>query len=78
MTRVAADTFRLASSRSEKAVDRNGGRVFRKDFSVKGLRPPKAALRALDRKILSKLFAAIAIDGAPRQADIRPDHWDSP
>jgi hypothetical protein len=76
--RRAADTFRLASSRSDNAVDRNGCRVFRKDFSVKGLRPPKAALRALDRKILSKLFAAVAIDGTPRRTDIRPDHWGSP
>jgi hypothetical protein len=52
--------------RSEKAVDRNGDRVFRKDFVVKRLRPPKAALRALDNKILSKLLPAIAIDGALR------------
>jgi hypothetical protein len=37
--------------------------VFRKDFSVKGFQPPKAALRALDRKILSKKTLAIAIDG---------------
>jgi len=49
--------------RSEKAVDRNGGRVFQKDFVVKGLRPPKAALRALDNKILLKLLLAVAIDG---------------
>jgi hypothetical protein len=40
--------------------------VFQKDFSVKGLRPPKAALRALDRKIFLKLFLAIAIDGVMR------------
>jgi len=58
--------LRNKPSRSEKAVDRNGGRVFRKDFVVKGLRPPKAALRALDNKILSKLLLAIAIDGAMR------------
>jgi hypothetical protein len=36
---------------------------------IKGLRPPKAALRALDNKIFSKLFAAIAIDGALRQME---------
>jgi hypothetical protein len=41
--------------------------VFRKDFFVKGFQPPKAALRALDKKILSKLFAAIAIDGVLRR-----------
>jgi len=62
----AADCLALISSRSEKAVDRNGCPVFRKDFSVKGLRPPKAALRAFDRKILSKLSLAIAIDGVLR------------
>jgi hypothetical protein len=56
----------LFSSRSEKAVDRNGWRVFRKDLFVKGLRPPKAALRALDKQILSKLLLAIAIDGVLR------------
>src|ERR1051326_1372156 len=56
----------LISSRSEKAVDRNGGRVFRKDCFVKGLRPPKAALRALDKTILSKLLLAVAIDGTLR------------
>jgi hypothetical protein len=48
---------------SERAVDRDGQHLFRKDFSVKGLRPPKAALRALDNKILSKHTTAIAIDG---------------
>jgi hypothetical protein len=48
---------------SHGAVDRNGSKKFQKDFSVKGLRPPKAALRALDRKILLKHTAAIAIDG---------------
>jgi len=37
--------------------------VFRKDFAVKGLRPPKAALRALDKTILSKQTLAIAVDG---------------
>jgi hypothetical protein len=31
---------------------------------IKGLRPPKAALRALDRTILSKKTLAIAIDGS--------------
>jgi hypothetical protein len=31
---------------------------------IKGLRPPKAALRALDNKILLKLLLAVAIDGA--------------
>jgi hypothetical protein len=63
---LAADFLVLFSSRSEKAVDRNGCPVFRKDCFVKGLRPPKAALRALDKTILSKLFAAVAIDGGPR------------
>jgi hypothetical protein len=58
----------LFSSRSEKAVDRNGGRAFQKDFVVKGLRPPKGALRALDNKILLKLLPAIAIDGVLRPA----------
>jgi len=41
--------------------------LFQKDFVVKGLRPPKAALRALDNKILLKLFAAVAIDGGLRR-----------
>jgi hypothetical protein len=40
--------------------------VFRKKFAVKGLRPPEAALRALDGKFLSKLSLAIAIDGGMR------------
>jgi hypothetical protein len=43
--------------------------VFRKEFAVKGFQPPKAALRALDSKILSKLFAAVAIDGGMRPAN---------
>jgi hypothetical protein len=34
-----------------------------KGFCWQGLRPPKAALRALDNKSLSKQTAAIAIDG---------------
>jgi hypothetical protein len=64
--------IRVLPRRSEKAVDRNGWRVFRKDFAVKGFQPPKAALRALDSKILSKLFAAVAIDGVlrPRKSEI--------
>ena len=37
-------------------------------------RPPKAALRALDRMILSKLLAAIAIDGELR----RHAHMENP
>jgi hypothetical protein len=56
----------LFSARSEKAVDRNGRRVFRKDCFVKGLRPPQAALRALDKTILSKFSLSIAIDGELR------------
>jgi hypothetical protein len=56
--------YLVYSCRSEKADDRNGQHLFRKDFSVKGLRPPKAALRALDRKILSKFWLTAAIDGA--------------
>jgi hypothetical protein len=35
---------------------------------IKGLRPPKAALRALDKTILSKLLLAIAVDGGPRRS----------
>ena len=58
----------VTPSRSEKAVGRNGKQKFRKDFVVKGLRPPKAALRALDNKILSKHTPAIAIDGALRSS----------
>jgi hypothetical protein len=53
----------LAYARSRAAVDRNGQPKLRKNFSVKGFQPPKAALRALDRKILSKKTLAIAIDG---------------
>jgi hypothetical protein len=63
------------SSRSEKAVDRNGWRVFRKDCFVKGLRPPKAALRALDKTILSKIWLAIAIDGALRRIIVPATHF---
>jgi hypothetical protein len=70
MIRFPVDKFGLISGRSEKAVDRNGQPKFRKDFSVKGLRLPKASLRALDRKILSKKTPAIAIDGATRRATI--------
>jgi hypothetical protein len=53
-------------SRSEKAVDRNGGRVFRKDFVVKGAKRRLRRSETLDNKILSKLLLAIAIDGAKR------------
>jgi hypothetical protein len=53
----------LAELRSLRAVDRNGSKKFRKDCFVKGLRPPEAALRALDKTILSKQAAAVAIDG---------------
>jgi hypothetical protein len=54
------------SYRSEKAVDRNGQRVFRKDFVVKGAKRRLRRSKTLDNKILSKLFAAIAIDGVLR------------
>jgi hypothetical protein len=56
----------------EQAVDRNGQRLFRKDVSVKGLRPPEAALRALDRNILSKFWLTVAIDGVTRPHTIEP------
>jgi hypothetical protein len=56
------------SSRSEKAVDRNGGRVFRKDCFVKGAKRRLRRSETLDKTILSKLFSAIAIDG-----DMRPN-----
>jgi hypothetical protein len=36
---------------------------FEKILLSRALRPPKAALRALDNKIFSKHTAAIAIDG---------------
>jgi hypothetical protein len=45
--------------------------VFQKDFVVKGLRPPKAALRALDNKIFLKLSLAVAIDGGKRRANCK-------
>jgi hypothetical protein len=48
---------------SRGAVDRNGGKNFRTNQAVKTLRPPKAALRALDRLICSEARLAIAIDG---------------
>jgi len=48
---------------SRVAVDRNGSKKFRKDFSVKGAKRRLRRLKTLDRKILSKHTAAIAIDG---------------
>jgi len=56
----------LISSRSEKAVDRNGCPVFRKDFAVKGAKRRLRRSETLDSKILSKLSLAIAIDGVLR------------
>jgi hypothetical protein len=53
----------MIACRSEKAVDRNGCRVLRKDFYVKGAKRRLRRSETLDIKILSKLFAAIAIDG---------------
>jgi hypothetical protein len=58
----------MNSARSEKAVDRNGCRVFRKDFPVKGAKRRLRRSKTLDNKILSKLFAAVAIDGGLRPA----------
>jgi hypothetical protein len=48
---------------SRLAVDRNGGKNFRTKQVVKGLRPPKAALRALDNLFCSEARLAVAIDG---------------
>jgi hypothetical protein len=61
-----AASLLLFSSRSEKAVDRNGCPVFRKDFAVKGAKRRLRRSKILDSKILSKLSLAIAIDGAVR------------
>ncbi len=52
----------LSFDQSERAVDRNGQRFHRKDWSVKGLRPPKAALRALDRQSF-EVWRPLASDG---------------
>jgi hypothetical protein len=56
----------MNQKRSEKAVDRNGGRLFRKDCFVKGAKRHPRRSETLDKTILSKLLAAIAIDGALR------------
>jgi hypothetical protein len=48
---------------SPYAVDRNGCKKFQTNHVVKGLRPPKAALRALDNMICLEQRLAIAIDG---------------
>jgi len=56
--------IRSTRVRAQVAVDRNGQPKLQKDFSVKGLRPPKAALRALVRKILLKKTLTVAIDGS--------------
>jgi len=45
--------------------------VFRKDFYVKGAKRRLRRSKALDRKILSKLLLAIAIDGVMRSAGHR-------
>jgi hypothetical protein len=63
---MASDNLLRFFCRSEKAVDRNGQRVFRKDFVVKGAKRRLRRSKTLDNKILSKLFAAIAIDGVLR------------
>jgi hypothetical protein len=52
--------------RSDKAVDRNGGRLFRKGCFVKGAKRRLRRSETLDKTILSKFLAAIAIDGALR------------
>jgi hypothetical protein len=48
---------------SHCAVDRNGSKKFQKDFSVKGAKRRLRRSKTLDRKILLKHTAAIAIDG---------------
>jgi len=48
---------------SHSAVDRNGSKKFRKDFSVKGAKRRLRRSKTLDRKIFSKHATAIAIDG---------------
>jgi hypothetical protein len=48
---------------SLRAVDRTGCKNFRTKQAVKGLRPPKAALRALDSLFCSEATLAVAIDG---------------
>jgi hypothetical protein len=42
--------------------------TFERNLPVKGHGPPKAALRALDRKISFENATAIAIDGISRRA----------
>jgi hypothetical protein len=56
--------IRSTCVRAQVAVDRKGQPKLQKDFSVNGLRPPKAALRALDGKILLKKTRSVAIDGS--------------
>jgi hypothetical protein len=51
------------NSPSQDAVDRNGSRKFRKDFSVKGAKRRLRRSKTLDRKVLSKHATAVAIDG---------------
>jgi len=48
---------------SHGAVDRNGCKNFRTKQVLKDLRPPKAALRALDNLFCSEARLPIAIDG---------------
>jgi hypothetical protein len=60
---VSLAITKLTLLRSRSAVDRNGSKKFRTNHRVKGLRPPKAALRALDTVICSETTLAIAIDG---------------
>jgi len=49
--------------RSQYAVDRNGGKKFRKDCFVKGAKRRLRRSETLDKTILSKHTATIAIDG---------------
>jgi hypothetical protein len=53
----------LNSSASQYAVDRNGSKKFRKDLFVKGAKRRLRRSKTLDKQILSKHTAAIAIDG---------------
>jgi hypothetical protein len=55
--------FKPDFARSLSAVDRNGSKKFRKDCFVKGAKRRLRRSETLDKTILSKHTAAVAIDG---------------
>jgi hypothetical protein len=59
---LAGELLPFGESLSVQAVDRNG-RGFSEKDSLSRVKPPEAALRALDNESFSELGSTVAIDG---------------